>query len=161
MWKIWLKHEHLQMIQNNERKGHCFFTLTILDYYNYSWMVLHFSVSPTRLCSFTASMYRLKLERFKRNSLLRMFLWPIKDLYLGTCTCNLWHKVMQSGGRARKRNTNPSDICCGAVAKSGGEAVPVRQPLLQIAVGLLLMPALIMWASRWVGGTARFLIRIH
>lgn len=29
-----------------------------------------------------------------------------------------------------------------------GEAVPVRQPLLQIAVSLLLMPALIMWASR-------------
>lgn len=120
MWKIWLKHEHLQMIQNNERKGHCFFTLTILDYYNYISMVIHFSVFSTRPCSFAASTYCLKLERFKRNSLLRMFLWPIKDLYLGTCTCNLWHKVMWGGGRARKRNTNPSDICCGALAKSRG-----------------------------------------
>lgn len=32
--------------------------------------------------------------------------------------------------------------------RAGGKAVPVRQPLLQLAVGLLLMPALIMWASR-------------
>lgn len=39
--------------------------------------------------------------------------------------------------------------------------MPAGQPLLQLAVGLLLVPAVMMWPSRGAGNTARFLMRTH
>lgn len=110
------------MIQNNKRGKaivflHWLYQITIITA---EW--LYISECPHKtVCSITAPMYHLKVEMTKRNLLLRMILWPTENLYIGTCTCNLWHKVMQRRDRDRKRNTNPSDICSGVSAKNGRE----------------------------------------
>lgn len=85
---------------------------------------------------------------FKRNILQGCFFDPLRTFTLALVHIISGIRSCEAGVGIGKETPTLQTSVVVFRPRAGGKAVPVGQPLLQIAVGLLSMPALIMWASR-------------